>query len=214
MAKNKHKIKKIILSDFETIINLKKLKNYYAIFKNRIGSIPIFFTKGKILLYEEKNYVATISDVNLIAKFLKGSSEAKLKGKLKKTGERFEIALFKKIFQKIFSLLKPKNLFGFKNGITKNGIIDFVTENSNVNFLKSSKFIDKEFINDKDNLIKFYESKGYRDIKIIKDSITYEGDFINIDIYVNPGNRYYFRNINWTGNYIYDKKLLNEILSI
>ena len=81
LAKDKHKIKKIILSDFETNINLKKLKNYYAIFENRISSIPIFFTKGKILLYEEKNYVATISDVNLIAKFLKGSSEAKLKGK-------------------------------------------------------------------------------------------------------------------------------------
>ena len=81
LAKDKHKIKKIILSDFEVNINLKRLKNYYAIFKNRISSIPIFFTKGKILLYEEKNYVATISDVNLIAKFLKGSSEAKLKGK-------------------------------------------------------------------------------------------------------------------------------------
>ena len=81
LAKDKHKIKKIILSDFEVNINLKRLKNYYAIFKHRISSIPIFFTKGKILLYEEKNYVATISDVNLIAKFLKGYSEAKLKGK-------------------------------------------------------------------------------------------------------------------------------------
>ena len=81
LVKDKHKIKKIILSDFETIINLKKLKNYYAIFKNRISPIPISFTKGKILLYEEKNYVATISDVNLIAKFLKSYSEAKLKGK-------------------------------------------------------------------------------------------------------------------------------------
>ena len=62
-------------------LSLKRLKNYYAIFKKRISSIPIFFTKVKILLYEDKNFVATISDVNLIAKFLKGSSEAKLKGK-------------------------------------------------------------------------------------------------------------------------------------
>ena len=160
----------------------------------------------------EKNKKVKINNISFYGNSI--YSEAKLKGKLKKTGERFAITLFKKIFQKSFSLLKPKNLFGIKNGITKNGIIDFVTENSNVNFLKSSKFIDKEFINDKDNLIKFYESKGYRDIKIIKDSITYEDDFINIDIYVKPGNRYYFRNINWTGNYIYDKNLLNEILSI
>ena len=160
----------------------------------------------------EKNKKVKINNISFYGNNI--YSEAKLKGKLKKTGERFGITLFKKIFQKSFSLLTPKRFFGVKNGITKNEILSFVTENSNVNFLKSSKFIDKEFINDKDNLIKFYESKGYRDIKIIKDSITYEGDFINIDIYVNPGNRYYFRNINWTGNYIYDKNLLNEILSI
>ena len=40
-----------------------------------------FFSKGKILLYSEKNYVATISDINLILKIFKDSSEAKLKGK-------------------------------------------------------------------------------------------------------------------------------------
>ena len=195
-----------------TILNYFKEKGYLNTKVNIQESIDTIMSNSiRLNIDIEKNKKVKINNISFYGNSI--YSEAKLKGKLKKTGERFAITLFKKIFQKSFSLLKPKNLFGIKNGITKNGIIDFVTENSNVNFLKSSKFIDKEFRNDKDNLIKFYESKGYRDIKIIKDSITYEDDFINIDIYVKPGNRYYFRNINWTGNYIYDKKLLNEIKS-
>ena len=196
-----------------TILNYFKEKGYLNTNVNIQEAVDTIMSNSiRLNINIEKNKKVKINNISFYGNSI--YSEAKLKGKLKKTGERFEIALFKKIFQKSFSLLIPKRFFGIKNGITKNGIIDFITENSNVNFLKSSKFIDKEFINDKDNLIKFYESKGYRDIKIIKDSITYEGDFINIDIYVNPGNKYYFRNINWTGNYIYDQKLLNEILSI
>ena len=196
-----------------TILNYFKEKGFLNTKVNIQEAVDTIMANSiRLNIDIEKNKKVKINNISFYGNSI--YSEAKLKGKLKKTGERFEITLFKKIFQKSFSLLTPKNLFGVKNGITTNEILNFITENSNVNFLKSSKFIDKEFINDKDNLIKFYESKGYRDIKIIKDSITYEGDFINIDIYVNPGNRYYFRNINWTGNYIYDKKLLNEILSI
>ena len=34
--------------------------------------------------------------------------------------------------------------------------------------------------------------------------------YIDID----PGRKYYFRNINWTGNYIYNEDILNEVLAI
>ena len=81
LAKDKHKIKNIVLSDFESIINLKKLNDYNNIFKSKISYIPIAFTKGKISLYDEKNYVASIADVDLIINSLKSSFEAELKGK-------------------------------------------------------------------------------------------------------------------------------------
>ena len=71
----------IVLSDFESIINLKKLNDYNNIFKSKISYIPITFTKGKISLYDEKNYVASIADVDLIINLLKSSFEAELKGK-------------------------------------------------------------------------------------------------------------------------------------
>ena len=81
LAKEKHKAKKIVFNDFESKINLKKLKKYNKIFENKISSLPMIFTKGKILLYEGVNYIAAINDVKLVAKLLKDSSEAKLKGK-------------------------------------------------------------------------------------------------------------------------------------
>ena len=81
LAKDKHKINNIILSDFESIINLKKINNYNNIFKSKINYIPIKFTKGKISLYDEKNYIASITDVNSIINVSKSSSEAELKGK-------------------------------------------------------------------------------------------------------------------------------------
>ena len=81
LAKEKHKAKKIVFNDFESKINLKKLKKYNKIFENKISSLPMIFPKGKILLYEGVNYIAAINDVKLVAKLLKDSSEAKLKGK-------------------------------------------------------------------------------------------------------------------------------------
>ena len=86
-----------------------------------------------------------------------------------------------------------------------------MTDNTKVNFLKSSKFILSEFENDKDNLIGFYQSKGYRDIKILGEEVSRYGDYVDLNIKVDPGNQYYFRNINWTGNYIYEEGILNEI---
>ena len=111
-------------------------------------------------------------------------------------------------------MIKPKNLFGEKNGIKPNEVIEFVTDNAKINILKSSKFIAAELENDKDNLIAFYQSKGYRDIKIVDENITRKGDYIDLELNIDPGNRYYFRNINWTGNYIYEEDVLNEVLGI
>ena len=74
LAKEKHKVKKIIIHDYESNINLKKLENYKTIFEKKISSIPIVFIKGEIALYDKKNYIATITDANLIVKLLKDYS--------------------------------------------------------------------------------------------------------------------------------------------
>ncbi|HVD97293.1 MAG TPA: outer membrane protein assembly factor BamA [Cytophagaceae bacterium] len=82
-------------------------------------------------------------------------------------------------------------------------------------FFVSSKFIKKQYDADKEKIIEFYNSKGYRDAVIVKDSISnYRSNKIDLDIYVEEGHKYYFRNITWKGNYIYSTGRLDSILNI
>ena len=64
---------------------------------------------------------------------------------------------------------------------------------------KKSKFIEKDFDEDKDNLLDFFKEKGYRDARIINDSILINKDnTLSINLDIDEGNRYYFGNISYT----------------
>ncbi len=79
----------------------------------------------------------------------------------------------------------------------------------------SSKFIMDEYEEDKEAIIAFYNTLGYRDAAIESDSLYRDEDgLLNIQINVDEGNQYYFRNIAWKGNSIYDEQTLANVLSI
>lgn len=83
------------------------------------------------------------------------------------------------------------------------------------NFFNSKKFNEKEFENDKKGLISAYNEAGYRDARLVSDSIYYvEPSRLAIDLNVDQGRKYYFRNIIWTGNSIYDSDQLNSVLQV
>ena len=83
------------------------------------------------------------------------------------------------------------------------------------NFFNSKKFNEKEYDNDKRTLLSAFNEAGYRDARIVSDSIYYvEPNRINIDFKIDEGKRYYFRNITWTGNSVYPTESLNEVLKI
>ena len=84
-----------------------------------------------------------------------------------------------------------------------------------LNFFSSKKFDEKEYPNDKRLLLQAYGERGYRDARIIKDSMYYiEDGRLGIHFKIDEGKRYYFRNITWTGNSIYSADQLNAILNI
>ena len=83
------------------------------------------------------------------------------------------------------------------------------------NFFSSKKFNEKEYPNDKKNLISAFNEAGFRDARILSDSIyTVEPGKLAIDLNIEEGPRYYFRNITWTGNSVYSAENLNQILQI
>ncbi|MCF8365718.1 MAG: BamA/TamA family outer membrane protein [Bacteroidales bacterium] len=92
---------------------------------------------------------------------------------------------------------------------------NYINENIKIRIFKSSKYIDSEFDEDKQTLIDKYNALGFRDAKIISDSVyRHDEKTININVKVDEGDRYYFGNITWIGNTKYNDELLNSILRI
>ena len=83
------------------------------------------------------------------------------------------------------------------------------------NFFHSKKFDAKEYPADKKNLLSAFNEAGYRDARIVRDSIYYiEPGRLGIDIEVEEGDQYFFRDVSWTGNSVYTTEVLNEVLGI
>ena len=82
-------------------------------------------------------------------------------------------------------------------------------------WFRKSKFIKEEFEEDKDAVVAFYNKNGFKDARIIKDSMWREEDgdvMLKVDLY--EGNRYYFRDISWKGNSLYTDQQLSNILGL
>ena len=83
------------------------------------------------------------------------------------------------------------------------------------NFFSSKKFNETEYENDKRAMISAFNEAGYRDARIVKDTMYYiEPGRLQIDFEIDEGKQYYFRDITWTGNSVYTSDALNQILMI
>ena len=83
------------------------------------------------------------------------------------------------------------------------------------NFFNSKKFNEKEYVNDKKNAISAFNEAGYRDARLVRDSVYYvEPNRLGIDLVFEQGDKYYFRDITWTGNSVYTADALNSVLAI
>ena len=94
------------------------------------------------------------------------------------------------------------------------------THKTSILFWQKTKFNEKEYEEDKELLLDFYNSKGYRNANIISDSIyrfvPKNPKLKRMGIHINlaEGNKYYIRNVNWVGNSKYDTETLQRMLSV
>ncbi len=79
-----------------------------------------------------------------------------------------------------------------------------------------SKLIKPEYETDKRNIINYYNTIGYRDAIIKKDSIWRDADSGNLMMQLNisEGQQYFFRDIVFKGNSIYSSETLSEVMDI
>ncbi len=81
-------------------------------------------------------------------------------------------------------------------------------------FWKRSKYIKADYQEDKENIIKKYKEKGYRDARIVSDTLLVKDDNdVSLNLNIEEGNRYYFGNINFLGNSVYtDRQLARQLV--
>ncbi len=90
-----------------------------------------------------------------------------------------------------------------------------VKEKKFYRFWKKSKYIPDEYTEDKENLIDFFKEKGFRDARILSDTVLLNKDnTLTINFKVEEGNRYYFGNIDFIGNAAYTDRQLATVLGI
>ncbi len=88
------------------------------------------------------------------------------------------------------------------------------------NFFRTKKFLQEEYEKDKVNLVDKYNEEGYRDAIIVDDTI-YQVEVgrkskprVNVELWVDEGDKYYFGDIKWVGNTVYSSRELNQYLGI
>ena len=82
-------------------------------------------------------------------------------------------------------------------------------------FWQNTKFKEDEYAEDKELLIDFYNSKGYRNANIISDSVyRVKPNRLGLHINISEGHKYYIRNVTWIGNSRFETEMLQRLLSV
>jgi outer membrane protein insertion porin family len=163
-------------------------------------------------IYIDKGTKVKINDINFADNTV---SEGRLKKQMKGTKEKTRITLHPPIDD------SAKNNITFSDYLREKGFLSFTKTKEAVDpyvrlkFFSSAKFNEKKYEEDKEKILDYYNSLGYRDATIVKDTMYYnsKGD-LNINVKVKEGHKYYFGNITWRGNTKYSDSVLAAILGI
>ena len=174
------------------------------------------FQNSQILIYTiNKGPKVKINDIHFIDNSV---AEEKLQKQMKGTKEMTRLTLHPPKNENILDTTS----YSFKEYMHDKGFLSFTKTRSvlspfiRLKFLSSAKFDEKKYTEDKDKIIEYYNSLGYRDAQIVDDNHdTYSAKGnMNINLKVEEGKKYYFGNISWEGQTKYSDSILSVILGI
>ena len=118
------------------------------------------------------------------------------------------------------SKVKVRKIYIDGNEVLSDGAVKWAMKKTNEkgnlkHIFRQKKFVENEYHDDLNRIINKYNEKGYRDAKILKDSVVNNGDN-TVDIYISleEGNQYYINKIDWVGNTVFTTDELNSYLGI
>lgn len=98
------------------------------------------------------------------------------------------------------------------------GAMKKTNETGFFNFRKwfsQKKFVATDYDEDKNRIIEKYNELGYRDARIVSDSVVaYSDNKVDVHLRVEEGKKYYISGINWVGNTVYPTEYLENVLGM
>jgi outer membrane protein insertion porin family len=163
----------------------------------------------------DKGNKVKINEVNFVGNTI---PDQRLENKMKGTKEMTRLTLNPRVENGGYAA--PDKL-SFNDYVKQNGFLsysktrDLLDPYIRLKLLTSAKFNEKKYEEDKEKIIDYYNSLGFRDAVIAADTQYYntEGN-LNIDLKIDEGRKYYFGNIVWRGNTKYSDSVLAVILGI
>lgn len=170
-----------------------------------------------------KNHVMLVIEVNKKSKVkirrieIEGNeilSDRALRKALKETKEKSYFNPFQGLAKFLVNFAK-QGVVEQNSDTLPEMFLNHFSERVKIKIFKSSKFLHENFREDKKLLLSKYYAKGYRDARIVEDSlIRIDEDEIAISMKMDEGNRYYFRKVDWIGNVKYPTAELDRILGV
>ena len=164
-----------------------------------------------------ENLVSTLQNKIPQQYIKKGFADAKINIQEKASGEdpnlvdwTIEVDKGKKV--KIESINFEGNENVSSKKLRKKGFKNTKQKRFIAGILKPSKLIKEKYEEDKHNLISYYNSLGYRDAKIISDTITRSDKGFDIKVKLEEGKKYYIGNIEFYGNTVFSTEVLQRLL--
>ncbi|HEV3412026.1 MAG TPA: POTRA domain-containing protein [Puia sp.] len=158
-----------------------------------------------------------IEDINFFGN--QTAAQSKLKKQMKDTKEVSRLTLFPEPNTTPYG---PHDSVTLREYLSNWGFLSFSLSREFLDpyfrfkLFSTSKFNQTKYDDDKQKVIAYYNSQGYRDATIVRDTtpINNKTGKMKIAIQVDEGAKYYFGNINWKGNTKYPDSILNLVLGI
>ena len=177
---------------------------------------PALVNSISLTFYIDKGNKVRINDLNFFGN--ETVPDLKLKKQMKGTKEMTRITLRPADYTSPYGINESTTFEEYMNDY---GFLSFTKTKSFIDpyfrfkLFSSAKFDEKKYDEDKQSLLTYYNSLGYRDAVIVSDTQYYVGTGnMNVDIKVDEGRKYYFGDIAWRGNTKYPDSVLTAVLGI
>ncbi len=174
------------------------------------------FTNMSILTFNiNKGPKIKINQINIFGN--KTANTMRLKRSMKESKEMARLSLHPVANESVYGQndMSAKSYIKNKGFLSLSKTAQLLDPYLRYKVFSPSKFNKNEFEKDKTYIVDHYNSIGFRDASIAKDTTYFaENGHLNIDIKVDEGRKYYFGDFNWKGNTRFNDEQLNKLLGI